>query len=595
MFSVSSTYGDEKFPNPRDFFEIAIKKQTMYDGENFALIELDKKEVAPSFLRQVAEKNTGDPEQPKYFFLRMFEQGRLLECHGSIIKDTDFKASAIPAEFQDRAGMVYLNSCRENNKSYPLEVIYYQVFPKTETLPKGNFTERESYRMYEHYKGVRPHVMCTSADVNMAKVPRSQSVVHVLDDMVSFSVHSSESSVPVETETGLDWGDDRAAVVDPMNRKDVAKTLSTLNFMSVRMKGAPYFVFDREKDCQIKYKSDENPHAFIGEIACETTLPNSRPITFTPEKEFYDGEMTLKKVRASVLSTEEKAFGGTNDDNEKVYLKQINYRYRYDFTFSTAEGDKHLSYMLRYKNLFDKGPNECLQRPLEETLETKMKNAFITEVKEIESPIVTATDESIVRSCQRPKADETIISTKEEKTIFKTTVDWSNPETPFAKVKFDELDQSSLKTENVVALDFLKNQLKGKLDFDFITEQDCGRAEDGKLGTLVCEKYVEEDKMITFTPMEEYHPVPLVLAAVTTVFETRNDITLAGFDESGEALTKDVYKNLVTYQLTFASQVSDEERSSDPFKYRLRYLIYKFEYQDIPADEKNSCQLNNAK
>ena len=126
----------------------------MFGQNDLAIMKLEKHEVAPTFIKQVAKKNTGDPNQPEYYYLRMFKEGRLLECHGSIIKDTDWRVSDIPAEFQDRAGMVYLNSCRENDMIYPLEVVFYQIFPATETLPKGNYSERESYRVYEHFKGV---------------------------------------------------------------------------------------------------------------------------------------------------------------------------------------------------------------------------------------------------------------------------------------------------------------------------------------------------------------------------------------------------------------------------------------------------------
>ena len=246
-------------------------------------------------------------------------------------------------------------------------------------------------------------MMCTSADVNMAKVPRSQSVVHFFEDKVSFSIHSSHSSVPEVSETGVNWGFDRAAIVDPMNQEDIAKTLSTLNFMSVRMNGGPFFVFERDKDCSIKYRKNENAHEFIGKIECETDLPMSKPVTFTPEKEFHDGEIALKRVKASVVSTDETAFGGTDDEGKRIGLRQINYTYRYDFTFSTSEGEKNMSYMLRYKNLLDRGPNECLQRDLDPNHVEAMKKREVTEVKIVENPVVLAEKKETIRSCQRVK------------------------------------------------------------------------------------------------------------------------------------------------------------------------------------------------
>ena len=190
------------------------------------------------------------------------------------------------------------------------------------------------------------------------------------------------------------------------------------------------------------------------------------------------------------------------------------------------------------------------------------------------------------------KGDQTTVTESNDKLTFKTIANWDDPETPLAKVKFDDLDQSSLTTENVEALRFLKEKLGYKLEFEFLTEKDCGRAEDGKYVTILCDKYLEEDKMITFTPMKEYHPVDLTFAKVTAVFETRKEETLAGFDQEGNPLTKNVYKNLVTYSLVFASNVDDETRKKDPHKYRTRYLIYKFEYEDIPSDDVNSCQIN---
>jgi len=358
LMAMSFTANTLAFATPMDFFKV-IKKNKLAGSKIVKLAEISPEKAHErniQFLDEVKKRNYTEKLPKLYEFDFTTSTTDHWRCLAAIITESEkLSVSKLPKEYQDRSGYVWVGPCDTRDQGrIDYNQGFYQVFPLDNTLPLGAMTLADTYPLYDRFLKEQPQILCTDNDMNSEGIPRGQTIVHQIDDNITFYTGISRSSPAREVDGEIVWSDDRAIFVEDVDQGSLPEVQATLDFVSLNRKGILFFNF-KEKDC---FKGVEDG---LNVLVCSNVINKDRRVTFQPNKNYSDVPLTLISVGAALQSHKVKRLIlGVNGNNQ--IIEDTDYKITYTLKFSSSKGDRYLKVNVTFANTEMESQPECRTR-----------------------------------------------------------------------------------------------------------------------------------------------------------------------------------------------------------------------------------------
>lgn len=357
LITLLSILSTQAYVTKSLYFEDLLKNK-FSDVSEVEAVKISPEMVSDSF-KKLADSKALDPNEVLEFFEISFtKNNKKQSCIGTIILESErLSVKKLPDTHKDRAGYVLVDECHDSPTVGPFD--HYSIFPMNISLPVGDITGVDSYRLNSKYITTRPKILCTENDVNFEGVPRSQTTIHDMDNRIYFATAVSRST-PNKLVCDKDdftkceeiENSDRALYMEEVDQSSVAEVKEFLDFFSDKLQGVVRMAFKKE-NCQ-EFNQDEMTMKYCEESGLEKHDWSTHYTYKTGEKEYK-----LSKILARYETKKQKQialeFDGTIGVRETT---KVEVEYFYIFSDGSPR-TKHIRIQTRYLNTPLESNQEC--------------------------------------------------------------------------------------------------------------------------------------------------------------------------------------------------------------------------------------------
>jgi hypothetical protein len=354
LISLAST---QAYVTKSLFFEdlLVNKYQDITDVE--ALVS--PPELVSTKFKELARTRTFDENEVHEFYAVSFKKaGKKHTCVGTIILESErLSVAKMPVTHQDRGGYVLLDECTDLETEGPLDK--YAVFPMNISLPVGDISGIDSYRLNAKYITTRPKFLCTENDMNFEGIPRSQTTVHEMDNRVYFATAVSRST-PNDVVCDEDdhtkceeiENSDRALYFEDVDQSSVPEVKEFLDFFADKLGGVVRMAF--KKDNCIEFNQEDMDLKYCEESGLQNHIWSELFKYKIGEKKYR-----LVKIMARYESKKQKQISlSVSGDVGVRESTKVEVEYFYVFSDGSPR-TKHIRLQTRYLNIPLENQPEC--------------------------------------------------------------------------------------------------------------------------------------------------------------------------------------------------------------------------------------------